>query len=271
MKKLEWHTAKRKVNDLIPLEINPRKITEEKKQKLIDSIERFNLVDIPVINIDNQVIGGHQRLKALQLIGRGDEIIDVRIPNRKLTSKELKEYNIISNTHSGDWDFDILEMEFSDVQLDDIGFDMNQIQLFNKSKEKKILSELDDDDFEVNIEGKKTEIIPGDLIEIGTHRLLCGSSTEIDNWDKLMNGERADLLVTDPPYNVNYEGKTKDSLKIKNDSMSNGNFYQFLLDFYSAVYTILKPGGGYIFGTQIVKERISDWLCQTLEYLLNNV
>ena len=129
-KKLEWLTEKRKVNDLLPLDINPRKISEAKKQQLIKSIEKFNLAEIPAINKDNTIISGHQRIKALQLIDRGEEMIDVRVPNRQLTRKEVKEYNLISNTHAGDWDFEILEVEFEDVKIEEIwdfdipGFDM---------------------------------------------------------------------------------------------------------------------------------------------------
>jgi len=118
-KKLEWLTEKRKVNDLLPLDINPRKISEHKKQTLIKSIEKFNLAEIPAINKDNTIIAGHQRISALQLIGRGDELIDVRVPNRQLTKKELKEYNLISNTHAGEWDFKIMEVEFADVQFEE--------------------------------------------------------------------------------------------------------------------------------------------------------
>src|SRR5436305_12738681 len=120
-KQLEWTTVKRKVNDLLPLEINPRKISEHKRQELIKSIEKFNLAEIPAINADYTIIAGHQRIKALQLIGRGEEMIDVRIPNRKLTQRELKEYNLISNSHAGEWDFEIFEAHFADINLPAIG------------------------------------------------------------------------------------------------------------------------------------------------------
>lgn len=87
MIKLEWKTAQRKVNDLLPFEINPRKISEVKLKKLQGYIEQFNVVEIPVINFDNTLITWHQRLKVMQLIGRGDELIDVRVPNRQLSKK----------------------------------------------------------------------------------------------------------------------------------------------------------------------------------------
>lgn len=124
MIKLEWTTQKRKVNDLIELDFNPRKITEAKKQELISSIEKFNLVDIPAIDFDNTIISGKQRLTILRVIGRGEEIIDVRVPNRKLTENELKEYILMANTHAGEWDFDILQVEFSDIDVGSFGITM---------------------------------------------------------------------------------------------------------------------------------------------------
>lgn len=118
MEQLKWETKKVKVKDLIQLDINPRKISEYKKQKLVESLEKFNLVEIPAVNTDLQIIGGNQRVTALLLVGRGEEEIDVRFPNRKLTKKEVKEYAIISNTHAGEWDFEIMEVEFADIEIE---------------------------------------------------------------------------------------------------------------------------------------------------------
>jgi len=139
MKKLEWTTEKIKVADLIELEFNPRKISEEKRKKLIESLEKFNLVEIPAVNTDKKIIGGNQRVKALIIAGRGDELIDVRVPNRKLTEKEVKEYCLISNTHAGEFDFDILDLEFKDI-LNDLIFDVEGFDVFsdNKTKENSI-------------------------------------------------------------------------------------------------------------------------------------
>lgn len=131
-KLLEWKTEQRKVKDLLPLEINPRKISEDKKAKLIRSLEKFNLAEIPAVNTDNKIIGGNQRVAALLFVGRGEELIDVRVPNRKLTDKEVKEYAIISNTHAGEFDFEILEIEFADVEIAEIGFDIQGWDDWNK-------------------------------------------------------------------------------------------------------------------------------------------
>jgi len=145
MKKLEWFTEQRKVNDLLPLDINPRKITESKKQQLIKSIEKFNLAEIPAINKDNSIIAGHQRISALKLIDRGEELIDVRIPNRSLTKKEVKEYNLMSNTHAGEWDFEILEMEFEDVKIEGIWeFDISGFDIPNNEQSSKQIAEKEE-------------------------------------------------------------------------------------------------------------------------------
>jgi hypothetical protein len=255
---LSWHNEKRKVKELVPYEFNPRKLSEEKKQLLINSIEKFNLAEVPAINLDNVIIAGHQRIKVLMEIGRGDEDIDVRVPNRLLTEQEYKEYNITSNVPVGFWDVDVLDEHFEDIDLMALGLMIDDGKVVfddydNQSGNAKLL-EAEEDDFEIPDE-IKTDIVLGDLFEIGRHRLLCGDSTQNDTFEKLFDGKLADLVVTDPPYNVDYSGKTKDNLKIKNDKMSNDNFYQFLYDFYTALSSYTKPGGGGTFGMQIAKEQ----------------
>lgn len=203
--KLKWETKKVKVRDLIELDINPRKISDAKKQKLIESLEKFNLAEIPAVNTDMQIIGGNQRVSALMMVGRGDEEIDVRVPNRKLTKKEVKEYAIISNTHAGEFDFEILELEFADVQIEEIGFDVIGFDDWKKKQDIALASEAKEDDFDVPVGGIETDIVLGDLFEIGEHRLLCGDSTDSEQVAKLMNGEKADMVFTDPPFPNNSE------------------------------------------------------------------
>ncbi len=122
-KKLVWTNEKRKVNDLIPYEKNPRKLTEKQKEFLQKSLTKFNLMSIPTINTDNTIISGHQRVKILQLLGRGNEEIDVRVPNRKLTEAEMREANLLDNKTQelGEWDFDLLK-DFDVNLLKDVGF-----------------------------------------------------------------------------------------------------------------------------------------------------
>ena len=244
--KLKWETKKVKVKDLIELDINPRKISDAKKQKLIESLEKFNLAEIPAVNTDMQIIGGNQRVSALMMVGRGEEEIDVRVPNRKLTKKEVKEYAIISNTHAGEFDFEILEEWFvEDVNIEEIGFEIPGWDDWQTQLDKELVGGVKEDDYDVPVGGSETDIVEGDIFEIGQHRLLCGSSTQSDTWKRLMGQELADLVITDPPYNVDYKGGTKEGLKIKNDNMSDGDFYQFLYDFYTALGAYTKAGGAW--------------------------
>lgn len=246
MEKLKWETKKVKVKDLIELDINPRKISDAKKQKLIESLEKFNLAEIPAVNTDMQIIGGNQRVSALMMVGRGDEEIDVRVPNRKLTKKEVKEYAIISNTHAGEFDFEILEELFvEDVNIEEIGFEIPGWDDWQTHLDKELVGGVQEDDFNVPVGGSETDIVEGDIFEIGQHRLLCGSSTQTDTWKRLMGDELADLVITDPPYNVDYTGKTKKALKIKGDKVTDGDFYQFLYDFYTALGGYTKAGGAW--------------------------
>ena len=122
MEKLEWHNEKRVIDKLIGFPKNPRKMSDSQTSDLKKSIEKFNLVEIPAIDIDNVLVAGHQRMKIMQLIGRGDEVIDVRVPNRKLTKEEFDEYNIRSNKNTGEWDM-LLLAEFDEKMLADVGFE----------------------------------------------------------------------------------------------------------------------------------------------------
>mgnify|MGYP000123378858 FL=1 len=127
MKKLKWHTEQRIINDLIPYKENPRTMTEKQKNDLEESLKRFNLMSIPVINTDNTIISGHQRMKILQLLGRSKEEIDVRVPNRKLTKEEFREANLRENKNLGGWDWDILA-NFDEELLLDVGFTEEELE-----------------------------------------------------------------------------------------------------------------------------------------------
>lgn len=220
MSHLQWSTEKRKVKDLIPYEGNPRVLSEFQKEKLMESLQRFNLVEIPAIDTDNKIIAGHQRIKIMLLIGRGDEEIDVRIPNRKLTTKEFTEYNLRSNRNTGDWNYDLLK-DLDIELLMDVGFDDADLahiwdEQFGISDD-----EFNTDEELVSIKEPKTKI--GDMYRLGRHRLLCGDATDSTDVDRLLKGAKVDLVYCDPPYNISlnynkgigsrkgYGGKTDDS------------------------------------------------------------
>ena len=242
---LEWHTTKIAVKDLIPCDFNPRQISDSELKKLKESLEKFNLVEIPVIDTDYVLIAGHQRIAALFMLGRGNELIDVRIPNRKLTQEEFKEYMLRSNIHNGEFDWEKIEEFFQEIDLESIGMDMGDYDEFLKQNAMQIPEE--EGDFDVTLH-EKTESVEGDIFELISldkgikHRFLCGSSTDSENWSKVLDNEKIDLLLTDPPYNVDYQGGTRDKLKIKNDKMSSDKFYHFLYDFFVNAYIFSNKG-----------------------------
>ncbi|CAA0157127.1 DNA modification methylase [Tenacibaculum maritimum] len=248
---LEWSTEKRKVSDLIPYDYNPRKISDIDKDRLKKSLEKFNLVEIPVVDIDNVLIAGHQRVFILFELKRGNEFIDVRVPNRKLTEGEFKEYNLRSNISNGEFDFEKIEAFFNDIDLEDIGFDMISFEDFVESNNLS-LTEIEGDidtDLPENPVAKLGDVYEFNSLQKGiTHRVVCGDSTNEKTYKSLLGDEIFDLIVTDPPYNVNYEGGTKKKLKIKNDHMSGDKFFQFLYDFFKNSFERTVAGGpAYIF------------------------
>lgn len=196
---LSWRTEKRKVDDLVPHAKNPRKLSDKQRKDLEESISRFNLVEIPAINVGNQVLAGHARLKILQALGRGKEEIDVRVPNRKLTEKECEEYLLRSNQNTGSWDYDLLKA-FDTEFLLDIGFgDEDLSNIWDD------VLEIEEDDFREEdeiAEAKKTNIKPGDRFILGEHSLLCGDSTDPEAVKRLVGSGTIDLVYCDPPYNI---------------------------------------------------------------------
>lgn len=127
MEKIIWTTQRRKISDLIPNPRNPRQMSEEQVNHLKQSLLKFDLVEIPAIDTDNMILAGHQRLKIMAMLGRGEEEIDVRVPNRKLTEDEAKEYNIRSNLNTGSFDNDILANDYEESQLKEYGFTDEQV------------------------------------------------------------------------------------------------------------------------------------------------
>lgn len=219
MQKLKWHNEKRRVNDLIPFDKNPRRISDKQLEDLKRSLKKFGLVEIPAIDLDNQIIAGHQRLKVLQLLGRGQEEIDVRIPNRKLTPKEYKGYLLTSNALRADWDYEVLR-SFDTELLLEVGF--NDEELSHVLDD---VLETEDDDWNEELEIKKLKkptVKTEELYALGPHRLICSNSQDINSIRRLVGNKRIDVIDFDPPFNIglsykfgiggkkNYGGKTND-------------------------------------------------------------
>ena len=189
---------KRKISDLIKAEYNPRKISVVQLQELKDGIEEFGLVSPLVVNENperkNIIVGGHQRLKIWEELGNKE--VDCSIVNLEL-DKERK-LNIKLNKNGGTFDDDLLKEFFDYEELIDWGFTAGE--LFDQDEKTEGL--IDDDDIP---EVKESRVVRGDIWQLGQHRVMCGDSTSSDDVEKLMNGEKADMVFTDPPFPNNSE------------------------------------------------------------------
>lgn len=223
---------KKNTKELLPADYNPRKDLkpgDKEYEKLKRSIEQFGYVE-PVIwnQTTGRVVGGHQRLKVL--IDMGMTEVDCVVV--ELSEEKEKALNVALNKISGEWDNDKLALLIADLQGADFdvsltGFEPVELESLFREDTKNGVS---DDDFDVEAELQKPTISKsGDVWQLGNHRLICGDSTKAETYEMLMFGKKANLVVTDPPYNVNYEGSAG---KIKNDSMDEDKFEQFLLDAY---------------------------------------
>lgn len=199
MTSLTWTTEKRKVKDLIPYEANPRNLSSEQASKLKESLKRFNLVEIPAIDTDNKILAGHQRVKIMLLLGRGEEKIDVRVPSRKLSKEEFEKYNLISNRLTGEWNFDLLKNIEIETLLES-GFDDSDFsQIFDNNLE------IEDDNFDADkealkIKDPKTKL--NDYVLLGQNRLICGDSRNPNVVKRLVGDQKVSMLNFDPIFNI---------------------------------------------------------------------
>ena len=239
-----------KITKLKPAEYNPRKDLkpeDEEYQKIKKSITEFGYVAPVIVNSNMTVIGGHQRLKILKELGYTDVecvIVDLD-PNKE------KALNIALNKISGDWDDNKLEELLAELKQTDIDMDITGFSFDEVDEILKDITGSKEDDFDIQqaldeIDEPITKT--GDIWILGKHRLMCGDSTQKEQVLRLMNNQEADMILTDPPYNVDYEGKTADALKIENDNMNETEFYNFLLDSFRNMYESVKHGGSvYVF------------------------
>ncbi len=219
---------------------NPRTITDAKFQALIKSVKDFpQMLEARPIAFKTGyvVLGGNMRLRACKAAGlKQVPAIDLS----HLTQDQQREFVIKDNVGFGEWDWQAIQADWPEAE--EWGLDIPD--------KFKVLPEAGEDDYEIPDE-VQTDIVLGDLFEIGEHRLLCGDSTQTDTFKRLLGDQMADLVVTDPPYNVAIQGgnhgdpSRKNGKKIENDSMSDADFYQFIYDFYTALGSYTKAGGAW--------------------------
>ena len=194
-----------KINKLKPAEYNPRQITTKQYNDLKESIRQFDLVDPIIVNKDMTVIGGHQRLKVCKDLNYKD--VDCVILD--LSKEQERELNIRLNKSGGEWDMDMLANEFEIEELKDWGFKEIELGL---NIDKIVEGNTEDDHIP---EVKESRVKLGDVWKLGKHRLMCGDSTKESDVEKLMNGQKADMVFTDPPYGMNLETDNSKKMVVK--------------------------------------------------------
>lgn len=220
------------INKLIPYVNNARTHNAQQINKLRSSLREFGFINPVIIDRDFNVIAGHGRIMAAKEEGI-NEVPCVFVDY--LTEAQKKAYILADNRMAMDagWDEELLKVEIEALQAEDFdlsltGFDESELAGFFDTAD-----DAKDDDFDVDAELEKPPVTKsGDLWLLGNHRLLCGDSTKEESYTLLMNGKKANLVVTDPPYNVNYHGTAG---KIKNDNLENDKFYQFLFGAFSCM------------------------------------
>jgi DNA modification methylase len=223
---MKWSLVTVPIKQLKEHPRNPRQLSKKQADDLQKSLDRFGLIDKPVITQDHQLIGGHQRIKLL----KKNKVKEVEcwIPDEQLSEKDIDELCIRLNKNTGDWDFDVLADQWDATDLIDWGFTIDDLV---GPEAEEVTQELEDDESETLEPGKDEDAYtkPGDLYELGPHRLVCGDSTLPDTVEKCLGGALPILMVTDPPYGVEYDPSWRDAAgkgcrakgKVQNDDKIN--------------------------------------------------
>jgi len=232
------------IEELLPYAKNSRTHSDEQTAQIAASIKEFGFTNPVLIDNENQIIAGHGRVLAARKL-KMKEVPCIRLGY--LTETQKKAYVIADNKlalNSG-WDEELLALEIADLKDEDfdislLGFSDDELADLADQIAEEVEGLTDEDAVPETPEEPITK--PGDIWVLGKHRLMCGDSTSMDHLERLCEGQAVDMWLTDPPYNVAYEGGTKEKLTIQNDSMGDEQFRQFLRDAYVAADTVMKPG-----------------------------
>ena len=225
----------RQLAEIHPYEKNPRN-NDTAVDAVVESINQCGYIAPIIIDEDGVILAGHTRYKALQKLGKTEVECIVK---EGLTEEQKKKYRLLDNKTNelADWDMQLLAEELADLDFGALDLDWG----LDLEEER---HEVVDDEYD-----KPAPEVPraklGDVWQLGRHRLMCGDSTKPEDVEKLMCGVKADLLLTDPPYNVDYTGKTADALKIQNDKMEDSAFREFLKAAFACALDAMKPGACY--------------------------
>ena len=231
------------IADLVPYDKNPRR-NDMAVDDVAESMEQVGYITPIVIDENRQILAGETRCKALKKRHvKRDKVLQVF----GLTEEQKKKYRLLDNKvgEIAEWDPELLAGELEEVDFGDFdfGFDELMAELTDTSEEDGApLSAAVEDDADIVLP-EEPKAKRGDIYQLGTHRLMCGDSTDPADVARLMDGKAADLLLTDPPYNVNYEGGT--GLTIQNDNMEDAAFRKFLRDAFACADGVMKPGAAF--------------------------
>lgn len=239
---MEHKYSKRKVADLIPYANNSRTHSDEQINQVASSIKEFGFTNPVLIDQDGGIIAGHGRVLAAKKL-KLTEVPCVELQG--LTDAQKKAYVIADNqlALNAGWNLDLLKLEIEgltevDFDIDLLGFDDDFLNGLLVEEPPEGLTDEDSVP-----EAPETPVtVEGDVWLLGRHRLMCGDSTRIDSLERLMGEREADMWLTDPPYNIAYEGGSKKRDQIKNDEMQSSDFRQFLVDVYAAANVVMKDG-----------------------------
>ena len=229
------------IADLIPYARNSRTHSDAQVAQIAASIKEFGWTNPVLLDGENGIIAGHGRVLAAQKLGES-EVPTIELSH--MDDNQKRAYIIADNklALNAGWDNEMLMLEVADLKdagydLGLTGFSADELEELNPT----VIEGLVDED-EAPAVPQEAITKPGDIYKMGKHRLMCGDSTSIEHLERLCDGQDVDMWLTDPPYNVAYEGKTKDSLTIQNDSMGDDQFRQFLRDAYVAADAVMKSG-----------------------------
>ena len=226
------------INDVIPYEKNPR-INDNAVPAVMKSIEEFGFKVPIVIDKNGTIVTGHTRLKAAKKLGM--KTVPCIVAD-DLTPEQIKAFRLADNkvAEAAEWDMELLNEELDGI----IDIDMSDFNFGDITDSPSSEDVVEDDGENIELPSEpKTRL--GDIWMIGRHKLMCGDATSEDVLKRLMGGDKADMYLTDPPYNVAYEGKTEDKLTIQNDSMEDSAFYQFLVDSFVAADSVMNEGAAF--------------------------
>lgn len=226
------------INEVIPYEKNPR-INDNAVPAVMKSIEEFGFKVPIVIDKNGTIVTGHTRLKAAKKLGM--KTVPCIVAD-DLTPEQIKAFRLADNkvAEAAEWDMELLNEELDGI----VDIDMSDFNFSDITDSPSSEDVVEDNDENIEIPSEpKTRL--GDLWTIGRHKLMCGDATSGDVLKRLVGGDKVDMYLTDPPYNVAYEGKTEDKLTIQNDSMEDSVFYQFLVDSFVAADSVMNEGAAF--------------------------